>query len=217
MSPPDPNGQAALPGTLVVAEGIDGAGKSTLARGLAEGLRARGHRVILTAEPTHGVHGRALRRALRGEERPSLEEEYRLFVADRREHVEEVILPGLREGAVVVCDRYYLSTMAYQGARGLEMEAIREENEAFAPRPHLALVVELPVEEALARIRRSRGLGPDLMEEEEYLRRVAARFREMDLPFVVRLDGRLPPQRLLQEALRAVEERCPAVGRKDSH
>ncbi len=198
----------------MVVEGIDGAGKSTLARGIRDALVSRPvlpwREVVLTAEPTNGPHGRALREAFSGERRLSLEEEYRLFILDRREHVERLLRPKLEEGALVICDRYYLSTMAYQGARGMDMEVIRRENEAFAPRPHLVLLVELPVEEALARITRSRGDRPNLMEERGYLQLVERNFRSMDAPYMIRLDGLRPQEELIRKGVELILKGCPS-------
>ncbi len=203
----------AVRGCLVVIEGIDGSGKSSLARELASRLsRAQGRwsEVVSTAEPTGGPHGRALRRSFSGTERLTLEEEYRLFVEDRREHVETLILPKLRSGALVICDRYYLSTIAYQGARGMDPEAIRRENEEFAPRPDIALVLELPVEMAIQRITRSRGESPNLFEQADYLQRVAEQFRAISAPFIAKIDATRPLDAMADEAEALILERCAA-------
>ena len=117
-------------GFLVVIEGIDGAGKSTQARVLGEQLTARGHRVVLTREPTMGKWGKLLRESAETG-RLSIEEEVEMFLKDRREHVEELILPRLREGCVVIVDRYYFSTAAYQGARGVDPQELLRRNEEF--------------------------------------------------------------------------------------
>ncbi|MCX7017301.1 MAG: dTMP kinase, partial [Candidatus Sumerlaeota bacterium] len=123
-------------GLLVVLEGIDGTGKSTQARRLAEALEARGHTTRVLREPTDGPHGSELRRMAR-EGRTDPQRERALFIADRREDVERNIRPALARGEIVVMDRYYFSTVAYQGARGLDPDELRAENEAFAPKPDL--------------------------------------------------------------------------------
>src|SRR5262245_41663250 len=103
-------------GILVAVEGIDGAGKSTLADWLVARLYAHGFDVLRTREPTGGPWGQKLRASMT-QGRLSPKEELRAFVEDRREHVEQEIRPALADGRVVVIDRYYFSTAAYQGAR----------------------------------------------------------------------------------------------------
>ena len=139
------------PGFLIVLEGIDGTGKSTQAKMLAQALRDAGHRVILSREPTDGAFGRRLREsATTG--RLSPEEELQLFHQDRREHVETLIEPALQGGEIVILDRYYFSTMAYQGVRGFDPQEIRRVNEEFAPQPDLMLLLDLSLDVALERI-----------------------------------------------------------------
>ncbi len=168
-------------GALVVLEGIDGAGKSTQHVRLAARLESEGYRVVASREPTDGPHGRRIREIARsGRAATSAEEEVRLFLDDRREHVEQVIAPALAAGQVVLLDRYYLSTIAYQGALGIDPGFIQQANESFAPPPDLALILMLPVAEALERIRAGRPGGLDVaFEGADYLERVAAIFRRM--------------------------------------
>ena len=138
-------------GHLIVFEGIDGTGKSTQTRQLVEWLREQGHRVVLSREPTDGAYGTRLRQsATTG--RLSAEEELQLFLQDRREHVETLIEPALAAGEIVVLDRYYFSTMAYQGVRGFDPREIRRVNEEFAPVPDLLLVLDVPLDVALERV-----------------------------------------------------------------
>jgi dTMP kinase len=162
-------------GALIALEGVDGAGKTTQARLLAAALEARGLSVVLTREPTKGPYGRQLRRYLAGAARHlSPEEELELFTADRREHVREVIGPALAAGRVVITDRYYYSSAAYQGALGLDPARIMAINEAFAPRPHLVFILTLSLAQALARVREKRQGGPQVSEAPDYLAQVAA-------------------------------------------
>ncbi len=139
------------PGKLIVIEGIDGTGKSTQASMLADALRKEGHEVVQSFEPTNGRWGRQLREsATTG--RLTIEEELDYFLKDRRQHVEELITPTIARGGIVVLDRYYFSSMAYQGARGIDPASIREKNEVFAPQPDILLILDLPVDVALERI-----------------------------------------------------------------
>lgn len=138
-------------GKLIVIEGIDGTGKSTQATMLAESLRKQNREVVQSFEPTNGPWGKKLREsATIG--RLSIEDELDYFLKDRRQHVDELIRPTIERGGTVVLDRYYFSTMAYQGARGLNPAEIQEKNEAFAPRPDILLILDLPVDTALERI-----------------------------------------------------------------
>lgn len=138
-------------GLFIVFEGIDGAGKSTQCRLLLERLIAEGHTVHFDREPSDGIYGRQVREsATTG--RLSPEQELELFHKDRKQHVDELILPAKARGEVVILDRYYFSTMAYQGQRGFDPQSLREQNEAFAPQPDLLFILDLPVEVSIQRI-----------------------------------------------------------------
>lgn len=175
-------------GFLIAVEGIDGAGKSTQIRALADVLRALGHEVVVSREPTYGQYGKQLRDSA-ASGRLTASEEHRLLLLDRREHVDTLIRPALERGAVVVLDRYYFSSMAYQGAAGLDPETIRRDNEAFAPKPDLLVIFDLPVEEGLKRIA-ARGERPNAFEATATLERCRTSFLAMlDLPFAQRVDA----------------------------
>ena len=191
------------PGFLVVLEGIDGAGKSTQARTLGERLTARGQRVVLSREPTMGQWGKLLRESAQTG-RLSIEEEVELFLKDRREHVNELILPRLREGCVVIVDRYYFSTAAYQGARGLDPQELIRRNEEFAPEPDLLVLFDLPVEDGLSRVR-ARGDKADHFEQVEALRRVREIFLSIQKPYLVKVDARQAPAVIAEEMLKAFD------------
>jgi len=176
-------------GPLIVFEGIDGAGKSTQAKLLAERLEQAGFEVVRTREPTDGTYGRRLREsAACGRLSPT--EELELFVLDRKQHVHDEIAPALAAGKAVIVDRYFLSTAAYQGARGLDPEAIMTANEAFAPIPTVAVLLQTGVAGGRERIRQ-RGDGEgNLFEREAELRKVAKVFDSLDRPYIRRCDGR---------------------------
>jgi dTMP kinase len=190
------------PGFFVVIEGIDGAGKSTQAKRLGERLTARGEKVVLSREPTMGQWGKQLRASAQTG-RLSIEEEVELFLKDRREHVNELILPRLREGCVVIVDRYYFSTAAYQGARGVDPQELIRRNEEFAPEPDLLVLFDLPVEDGLSRVR-ARGDKADHFEQVEQLRRVREIFLSIDKPYLVKVDARKEQGVIAEEILAAV-------------
>lgn len=196
-------------GLLAVIEGIDGAGKSTLLPVLAEHVRAQGHECVTSREPTDGPWGRKLREsAVTG--RLSLRDELDLFLRDREEHVRDKIAPALARGAVVLLDRYYFSTAAYQGARGADPQEIIAENERFAPPPDLVLLLDLDPRDGLGRVR-VRGDAPNEFEREEELQRVREIFRAIERPGIVRIDAASGVEKVREAAVRALGE---ALGRK---
>ncbi len=195
-------------GVLFVIEGIDGSGKTTQAERLADSLSADGYDVARLREPTDGRWGKEIREAAHANrEREDPEREYRLFLLDRQENVRENITPALAAGKIVILDRYYFSTMAYQGARGLDPGRIRAENEAFAPVPDRVFFISITVAEGLRRISRGRD-GFTSFEKEEYLGRVKEIFDEhlTCLPFVVTVDGMADMDAVAGEINRAAAE-----------
>lgn len=156
-------------GLCIAFEGIDGSGKSTHSGLLGEFLTNMGLCVVVEHEPTAGPWGKKLREsAATGRLAP--EDELQYFLNDRRQHVEELIAPSLAAGKVVILDRYYFSTMAYQGARGFDPAEIRRKNEEFAPVPDLLLIMDLDVDSALERIG-ARGDTANEFEKRENLER----------------------------------------------
>ena len=173
---------------LIVLEGVDGAGKGTQLALLRDALIARGRRVHVTAEPSTLPIGLLLRKYLRRELTeavPGPAGMALLFAADRMQHVEHEILPHLAEGAVVLCDRYVASSIAYQAAtitedgaqRDARMKWIAEIN-ARARTPDLTLVLDLDPTIAAQRIAR-RGTESELFEHLEMQRRVRSNYHRI--------------------------------------
>ncbi len=157
-------------GRLITIEGIDGTGKTTQVQLLKEWLEKHGIAAVALKEPTQGKYGQEIaRRAHSGSFGP--EDELRLFMEDRREDVEKNIRPALETGKVVIMDRYYLSNMAYQGARGLDPESIRRENEAFSPVPDLIIILDLTPGKSMARVNTRKNVVGHF-ENEAYLEKV---------------------------------------------
>jgi dTMP kinase len=173
-------------GKFIVFEGIDGSGKTTQARLLTDTLRSRGKEVLLTAEPSDSPEGLVLRAVT---SRPGPEEEARLFTEDRRHHVEHVIRPALEAGLVVVCDRYVYSSVAYQGARGIDPERIISANRPFLVPPDVILLLEVPVDQALDRIGAGRLAAASPFEVKENLEAVDAIYRCLVDPLIRRIDS----------------------------
>ena len=192
-------------GLFIVFEGIDGTGKSTQLHLLAEKMQQLGFAVVETREPTDGSYGRKIRELFVNREKVSQEQELDLFIADRDEHVRRVIGPALAEGRVVVCDRYYLSTVAYQGANGMDIDLIMDKNKSF-PVPDLAVILEIEPAESIFRIRNHRNEKPNTFEEESNLQKVAVIFAAMQMPYIKRINGADSIENIHQQVVAAVEE-----------
>lgn len=181
-----------MQGILIAIEGIDGAGKTTQARLLAEWFRRRGDDVVLSKEPTTGPWGRKIRESAK-HGRMSLEEEIKVFTLDRKEHVETLIAPSLAAGRIVILDRYYYSFIAYQGARGADPNELARASE-FAPVPDVAFLLDIDPSTSLDRIASLRGDTPNHFETLTGLRKVRDLFLEIfeSLEHGVVVDGDRP-------------------------
>ena len=166
-------------GRFIVFEGMDGSGKTTQTRLLAQHWQDMGRRVVLTAEPTDLPTGRALRAALSGKDKKSECEMAALFVEDRIAHnnAPEVGLRALLESGVdVICDRYYYSTLAYQG-QSTDYEWVKGMNLSCPDilQPDLCIYLDLLPTQSLERIRAGRD-SVEIYENEETLERVRNTF-----------------------------------------
>jgi len=161
-----------MKGILITIEGIDGVGKTTQARLLAEYLVNQGYEAVQLREPTDGFWGKRIKNLTKHGRTASPEEECQWFLNDRKEDVEDNIKPALEEGKIVVMDRYYYSTMAYQGALGLDAGKIQESNEEFAPRPNLVIILDAPPKTGLDRITEGRKEELNYFETLEYQEKV---------------------------------------------
>lgn len=188
-------------GVLIVLEGIDGSGKSTQARRLVGALRRAGVDTAFFREPTRGPWGRLIRSKASRPRSLTAEEELFLFLLDRGDNVARNLRPALKRKQAVVLDRYFFSTIAYQGARGIGRDRIRRLNERFAPRPDLVFILDVPPERGLGRIKGRRRREP-LFERRAFLRRVRRNFLVFRGPAFVHLDGRGEP-RSIAAAIRA--------------
>jgi dTMP kinase len=197
-------------GMLVAFEGIDGTGKSTQLQSLANFLTEQGLPVITTYEPTDSRYGRRIRELYRNRSSCTPEEELNLFVEDRRLHVNELIRPGLAAGKIILTDRYYYSTAAYQGAAGMDTAEIFARN-SFAPVPDLVLLLTMDPEISIARIREGRGEELNDFEQLDQLRKVADYFAAFDDPCIARIDAAQAPEKVQEDIRRTVQDRFPAV------
>lgn len=200
-------------GTLIVFEGLDGCGKSTQLSRAAAWLRARGVEPVVTREPTDGPWGRRIREMARSGEAVAPETELDWFFRDRREHMAEVVRPALAAGDVVLSDRSYLSTVAYQGARGLDARRILADSQAEFAAPDLALLFEIPVEVGLARVAARGGLAEPVFENRAFLERVAEGFAALEVEGLVRIDATRDEDVIAAEVAERIEACLAAAGR----
>lgn len=195
-------------GRLIVLEGIDGSGLSTQAARLQRWMSSSQRTSILTKEPSQGPCGALLRRVLSGEVALGEAPCALLFAADRKDHLASVIQPQLKAGVHVICDRYLLSSLAYQGAM-LPLEWVQAINEG-APAADLTLFLRVPAETARQRMDRVRP-AVERYEASLMLRRTLEGFDALVAgPLgrahnVVTLDGTRPTEDVFAQVCRAVD------------
>jgi len=199
-------------GFLFVLEGIDGAGKTAAAQLLEKELRARGLDVVRLREPTsESKWGKEIRdRSVKGELDP--EEELNLFMRDRRWHVTNKILPYLREGKIVLLDRYFFASGAYQTtSTGIHWSEIlrRNREEIHAPEPDIVFLLDVPVEVGLSRLGGRSGDVNLQFEKRGRLEKVRQAYLEMaehDSANFVVIDARASLQEVVTQILDAILE-----------
>ncbi|HUS77522.1 MAG TPA: dTMP kinase [Patescibacteria group bacterium] len=190
-------------GIFIVIEGIDGSGKDTHLKFIASNLRERGYNVLETAEPSRQSVGTFLKKyAKRKEARLPAETEALLYAADRFEHVKKVIEPALARGYIVISIRYLYSSIAYQGAAGVELSWIKEINR-FALKPDLAVLLDILPEYSLHRLKRKRSI----YESADYLRKVRDIYVQLAKEGeLVTVDADRPKKVVQTELLSLIEE-----------
>ena len=148
-------------GVFIVLDGMDGSGKSEMVKLLHNYLfsKSKKYRILTTREPTNGIYGKEIRNILASEDNPKLNAEkmLELFIKDREDHLKNSIIPFLNksnehEVNIVICDRYYYSTIAFQATQGLDMGMLIEINKEFL-RPEAAFILDIGPEVALERIK----------------------------------------------------------------
>lgn len=188
-------------GVFICVEGLDGCGKTTQTKLLVRRLRKKGYNVTYTAEPSRGEIGKFIKKhCLHGVKRVSSIVEALLFAADRFEHVETEVVPALDEGKLVVSDRYVYSSLAYQGAAGLDLKWIEEINE-HAMRPDLAIFIDVEPEIVIQRLKPKKSVMENL-ETQRKVREVYMKFVEKGE--LVKIDGNKSKKEVADDILRVV-------------
>lgn len=188
-------------GVFICIEGLDGCGKTTQAKLLVRRLK-RHFDAVYTAEPSGGKIGKLIKKyCLHGDSRGSSVVEALLFAADRFEHVQNEVLPALDDGKVVVSDRYVYSSLAYQGAAGVDFEWIEKINK-HALRPDLAVFVDAKPEIVVQRLKRKKSVMENL-ETQRKVREVYLTFLEKgDL---IKVDGNRPRGDVARDMMNLVQ------------
>lgn len=199
-------------GMLIVIEGIDGAGKSTLAQGLAQRLKVPGQEIVLTKQPGGSLLGKELRAILQTQPIPITPvAEYLLFAADRAQHIQEVIKPALARGAIVISDRMADSSLAYQGyGRGVDCNQIRTINKWVMQgvQPDIIFYLKISSHKAAQRIQTRTSLTAFEKEQMTFTEKLIAGFSEIftQRENVITLDGSLTPDMVTSLAHKAVHK-----------
>ncbi len=185
-------------GVLIVFEGIDGAGKTTQAEILLNTLKKLGYEVVYYREPSQGRWGREIKRKAKFTDSLTPEEELTLFQKDREENVRKNLKPAIDKKKVIILDRYYYSTIAYQGAKGIDPESIRLRNEEFVVKPDLVFIMDVDAGQGLERIA-DRGKKDMLFEREDYLVKVRQLFKSLQGENIHHIDAAQPVEQISEE------------------
>jgi dTMP kinase len=201
-----------LNGLLISIEGIDGSGKSSLAKGLEYNLTQKEFTVLLTKEPGGTALGKTLRSKLLTKDVPvSTKTEYLLFATDRSQHSDEVVMPALQKGSIVISDRMGDSSLVYQGyGRGLDIEKLTLINNwAMNNRqPDIVFYLKLSAQEAYKRIEKRNEELTSFEKETEFMHTLEKGFDDLfkDRENVITLDGLQPKDILVKAALSYIKQ-----------
>jgi len=186
-----------MPGIFIAFDGIDGSGKTTQVNLLAQSLANAGLGVVVSKEPTDGIWGKKIRETA-FTTRLNLEDELNAFIKDREEHIRELITPSLKEGKVVILDRYFYSTIAYQGARGADRDYLKSICQKSSITPDVSFIMDVPSSTSEQRILLRDGKANNF-EGSEYLANVKKFYDwQCDVdPSLVKINGTLSIDQIL--------------------
>lgn len=187
-------------GKFIVFEGLDGSGQSTQAGLLKDFLIKKGYSVLLTKEPTYDSEaGKKIRKILNKSHEVEPHKLQELFAEDRKEHLEKLITPALKENKIVISDRYFFSSFAYGASEGLDLEWLIKINDEFLM-PDLTFILKVFPKICLERIQK-RGKEVTLFEKKEKLERVWDTYQVLPKRFkdVYIVDGERPIERVFEE------------------
>ena len=168
-------------GIFIVVDGIDGSGKSEIVKMLHNYLfsKHKKYRILTTREPTNGTYGKRIRDMLRNEKDPLSSDKKltELFIKDRKEHLISIMDPFLKKSNphelnIVICDRYYYSTIAFQGAQGIDIKSLIDKNKSFR-KPDIAFILD---SEPLTALKRISYRQKEKFEQLEFMKKIRKNF-----------------------------------------
>ena len=201
-------------GIFIVIDGIDGSGKGEIVKRLHNHLfsKSKSYSILTTREPTSGIHGMNIRKILETEKNPDANAGnlLELFIKDREEHVKNAIVPFLKndDGGnknIVLCDRYYHSTIAFQSTQGLEIKELIRKNEKF-PKPDITFILDLEPETALKRMS---GREKEKFENLDFMKRLRKKFLELPKLLnekIIVVDASKSPDRVFESIKEEVDK-----------
>lgn len=190
---------------LIVFEGIDGSGKTTLSKMLCEHMTKKKMPVVWLREPSDSKWGKKIMELSRHKTSIPLEEELKYFIEDRKINVSRYIKPALSGNKTVILDRYYYSTACYQGARGMDMDKIIQINRKFAPDPDITFIIDVAVETGLDRIKKNRSSRMKLFEQKTFLEKVRDNYLALSGDNIHVIDGNRDLTVILKQIIRILD------------
>lgn len=189
-------------GLLLVFEGIDGSGKTTISKLFHDYLSELKFKTSWFREPSNSKWGQKIRELADTKSSIPIREELNYFIMDRKWDVKKNIIPALSRSELVVLDRYYFSTACYQGARGLDIGKIISMNVEFAPEPDLLYLIDVDVKTAMTRIKKGRMTEAKLFEKKDFLKIVRQNYLDLEVKNMVIIDGKPEVDTVLASVIR---------------
>ena len=190
-----------IPLKLIVFEGIDGSGKTTVSKMLFDYMKKKNLPVVWLREPSDSKWGKKIREISRFKTSIPLEEELNYFIEDRKFNVSHHIKPAISQNKTVILDRYYYSTACYQGARGMNMDDIIQINREFAPEPDITFIIDVDVNIGMNRIKESRNSRVKLFEQENFLQKVRKNYLTLTGKNIHIIDGSQDLKTILKQII----------------
>ncbi len=193
-------------GKFIVFEGIDGSGKTTISKLFFKYLKNKNINTSWFREPSDSKWGKKIRELADEMDSIPIDEEFKYFLKDRKWDVENNLRPSLKNGDIVILDRYYFSSACYQGARGMDVEMIISENRKFSPEPDLLFLIDVDIPTAMNRIRNSRDVEAKLFEKESFLLKVRKNYLDLKYDFIKVIDGKESIDNVLGSVIEEFEQ-----------
>jgi dTMP kinase len=192
-------------GFFLVLEGIDGSGKTTIAYEIKRKIEESNRLAIVTMEPSNNIIGEYLKKYLKETLKDNRDPVFETlaFATDRALHLKETIIPYIKEGYLVICDRYYYSSYVYQSIDGINTEWIMHVNR-YMLKPDLAIFIDVNPETAIKRL----GKPKNIFEKKKFLERVYSKYLELvDKGLLIKIDGDREIEKIVDDIIKIVFEK----------